>query len=730
MKPLKFKIIETICLMILRKLPAFFIILFSLNAYSQINMVDSLLNKITHTKDDKIKVDSYNALFLEFEYVDTLKARKYLEKANQLATRSNYHIGLADNYLYYGYFEEDKGNLTKALTYYKKALTTCQNNALKKKMAQVKNAFGNAYFKKGEYPLALKNYLSALKIQIADKNEKGTASSYGNIGMVYSNLNNFEDALKYFTIALDLYKKLDNKTGIATVNQNLGNLYAKNQNYDKALEHFNDCLAISKILNDIPAMANANSSIGMVNALIGNFEKAQEHYALALQFLEQYGNQNGIAVINCNLGEVFTELKQYNKANSFLDKSIVIAKSNGDRECLKNAYIALTKLDSLTGNYKGAFENYHNYIAYRDSLNNEQIQANAKASLLEFEYEKKQAIAKAEHQKEIENERALADESTRKQNIIIVFVTIGLITLFIFVLTISYSLKKTKSQNNIIESQKTEVEEKNKAITDSIIYAKRIQSAILPTDNFVKEQLPDSFIIYKPKDIVAGDFYWMENAENNILLAACDCTGHGVPGAMVSVVCNNALNRAVREYGLTEPGKILDKTREIVIQEFEKSEEDVKDGMDISLVALTFSEQNENENRKKNIIVNPSLSHSALALTWAGANNPLWLIRNGDLIEFKPNKQPIGKYAEPKPFTTHKIELKKGDTIYIITDGFADQFGGEKGKKFKTAKFKELLLSIQDKNMEDQKKSIELEFEKWRGDLEQNDDVCIIGVRI
>ena len=275
-------------------------------------------------------------------------------------------------------------------------------------------------------------------------------------------------------------------------------------------------------------------------------------------------------------------------------------------------------------------------------------------------------------------------------------------------------------QKEEIELQKLIVEEKNKAIIDSMQYAKRIQSAILPPEKLIKQYLEKSFILYLPKDIVAGDFYWLEHKDDNILFAAADCTGHGVPGAMVSVVCNNGLNRSVREYGISEPGKILDKTREIIIQEFEKSEEDVKDGMDIALCSLRFEVRG----------LKLKDSETVALLQYAGANNSLWIIRNKEFIEYKPNKQPIGKVDNPKPFTTHTIELQKEDTVYVFTDGFADQFGGEKGKKFMYKPFKELLLSIQEKTMEEQKIMLEQHFENWKEKLEQVDDVCIIGVRI
>jgi serine phosphatase RsbU (regulator of sigma subunit) len=191
-----------------------------------------------------------------------------------------------------------------------------------------------------------------------------------------------------------------------------------------------------------------------------------------------------------------------------------------------------------------------------------------------------------------------------------------------------------------------------------------------------------------------------------VFFAVADCTGHGVPGAMVSVICNNGLNRAVREYGLSDPGKILDKTREIVIEEFEKSNDDVKDGMDIALCSL--------ENN---------------VLEYAGAHNPLWLIRNNELMTIKANKQPIGKFDLQEPYTTHRIELKKGDALYLFSDGYIDQFGGEKGKKLKTSGFKDLLLNIQSKVMKEQYKIIKDNFYEWKGNIEQIDDICIMGIK-
>jgi serine phosphatase RsbU (regulator of sigma subunit)/ligand-binding sensor domain-containing protein len=274
----------------------------------------------------------------------------------------------------------------------------------------------------------------------------------------------------------------------------------------------------------------------------------------------------------------------------------------------------------------------------------------------------------------------------------------------------SNGLKKIIAQRTReIEEQKHILEEKNKEIIDSISYAKRLQQAILPDNKTISEVLPNSFVLYKPKDIIAGDFFWMERVGRSVLFAVCDCTGHGVPGAMVSVVGANSLNRCVKEFNLTQPALILDRLTNLVEETFSHSDNEVKDGMDVSLCALNLD---------------------TLEMQWAGANNPLWILRNNELIEHKADKQPIGKFENRKPFTNHIFHIQKQDVIFLFSDGYADQFGGERGKKFKYSNLKELLLKHASESMEAQCKMFEVEFEKWRGEIEQTDDVCLWAVKI
>ncbi|MEZ4937042.1 MAG: SpoIIE family protein phosphatase [Crocinitomicaceae bacterium] len=265
-------------------------------------------------------------------------------------------------------------------------------------------------------------------------------------------------------------------------------------------------------------------------------------------------------------------------------------------------------------------------------------------------------------------------------------------------------------QNEVLAEQKDEIELKNQDILDSIKYAKRIQDSILPPEERLNTMFTDYFVLFKPKDIVSGDFYWAEKIDGKSLFAAVDCTGHGVPGAMVSVVGNNGLNRSVKEFNLRSPGAILDQLREIVIEAFNaQNNMDVKDGMDIALCSIDY------ENLK---------------LEYSGANNPCVIIRDGEIIETRPDKQPIGQFINKTPFTNTVVDLQKGDTIYVYSDGYVDQFGGDKGKKLKSRPFKNLLLTIQDLPMDRQREKLDNLFEEWRGNYEQIDDVCVFGVKI
>ncbi|MFM7022307.1 MAG: two-component regulator propeller domain-containing protein [Flavobacteriales bacterium] len=270
-------------------------------------------------------------------------------------------------------------------------------------------------------------------------------------------------------------------------------------------------------------------------------------------------------------------------------------------------------------------------------------------------------------------------------------------------------LSVVRGQKNIIEEQKNISIQKNKEIMGSITYAQRIQQAMLPKANQIDEYLKDYFIVYIPKDIVSGDFYYAEEISNKVYFSAADCTGHGVPGALMSVLCSNILTKAVKDMDISNPAEILDMATVLLLQRFQDFGENVKDGMDLAFC---------------------SLDKETLILEYAGANNPLLILRKGHPIIIKADFQPIGMFEHRKAFTNHVIQLQKGDIIYLSTDGYADQFGGPNGKKLKSKAFREFLISISDKGMATQKQMVEEYFLQWKGNLDQVDDVCVFAVRV
>jgi len=384
-------------------------------------------------------------------------------------------------------------------------------------------------------------------------------------------------------------------------------------------------------------------------------------------------------------------------------------------------YVALSTLMNLQYEIKNTETQVLTDLLNKASASSKDNLAAQIADLGEkYETEKKdKEISLLEKDKELNDSKIAAknQEIDQRESTIGIFAFVTFICAVLMFFTIRSNVLRKKA-NKILEAQKSEIEiqkelieEKSREIIDSINYAKRLQQAILPGNDEIKAHLPDTFIYYQPKDIVAGDFYWMEHLDGMTYIAAADSTGHGVPGAMVSVVCSNALNRAVKEFGLRNTGEILDKTRELVIETFEKSDKNVKDGMDISLLRIQNTKERKTE------------------IQWSGANNSLWYFQNNELTEIKANKQPIGKYNNPVPFTTHSKEFTSAASFYLFSDGYADQFSNS-DKKLMTKKFKEVLLSIQQQPMHEQGKQLEKFHIDWKGNMEQTDDVLVIGIKI
>jgi serine phosphatase RsbU (regulator of sigma subunit) len=570
-------------------------------------------------------------------------------------------------------------------------------------------------------------YLRAIEIRKKLGDIRGEGIARANLGSLYNYMKDTVNAIRYLKSSIQLLLKTDSLSDVAFSYMEIGNYYITRGVKDSADYYYDVAYKMLPDIKDLTIHVSAYGNKAMMAEKYNDTQKAIAFYDTAIAIASKLQDMYSLTKMLNNLSVLYLNNKQYDMAIQIATRSEQLSEEHEILVSLKFAYGNLAGMHGEAGNYKEAFHYMRNYSGLTLHMYNieaqrtrEELETQMRLKENRFELEKTQ---KENEKKDAEIRAGNAALQNIRMQKALLFGGLGLVALFgLFMLNRYRVIRKQRQEiekkNTETEYQKHLVEEKNKEILDSIHYAKRIQAAILPPARIVKEYLPESFILYKPKDIVAGDFYWMESppkgeSEGTVLFAAADCTGHGVPGAMVSVVCNNGLNRSVREHGLTDPGKILDKTRDIVIAEFEKSDEDVKDGMDISLVALTHIG-----------------TDSHLSLQWAGANNPLWIIRNGEVLETKADKQPIGKYSDPKPFTTHTIDLQKGDAIYIFTDGFQDQFGGEKGKKFKAANLKQLLLTLQHETMDRQRELLADAFENWRAGYEQIDDVCVIGVRL
>ncbi len=363
-------------------------------------------------------------------------------------------------------------------------------------------------------------------------------------------------------------------------------------------------------------------------------------------------------------------------------------------------------MDSATNNHKSLINNYSLFIAYKDSLNNIEGERNIVSAEMNYLFEKEKELQKS-RQKEIDKVNEL---ERKRQRDIISGIVIVLIILIIFSVFIYRSYLNKNKANKIISHQKHLVDEKQKEILDNITYAKRIQTSIIPTNEYINKYAKNNFVMYKPKDIVSGDFYWATESNNKFYLVTADCTGHGVSGAMVSMLNASILNDVVNQKGILDTGEILNEVRLQVIRSLNpKGTEGVNDGMDCVLCAFDFNNK---------------------ALQYSAANNSFYIIRNKELIVCKADKMPIGLSTKMDNFKTHEIQLQQNDVVYMFTDGYADQFGGEKGKKFKYKQLEELMISVSENPMIEQMDILIKTFDAWMGSNEQTDDVLVIGIKI
>jgi serine phosphatase RsbU (regulator of sigma subunit)/Tfp pilus assembly protein PilF len=672
-----------------------------LQAIAQNNSLDSLLKDFNSAKHDTTRA----TIYVQFSEI------LYLSKPDTVMPLCLKAIELCDK------------NISKANTEEKRTFLQIKSSAC--------NNIGYIYQNKGEIKLALDFYHRGLKIQEEIGDLKGVAQSLNNIGFIFQNQNDIQKTLSYYEKSLAIREKINDKRGIAESLNNLGLVYRKNGDpnckseikdacmragVQKALEYYLRSLKIKEEINDVSGIGISLNNIGGIYGFLKEYDKALDYFKRSLSIREKIQDKQGQSIALNNIGTIYFKKEDYVNAEKFCLQSLEIAKELGFPENIRRTAESLKNIYKANGSDKKAMEMFELSVTMRDSINSKEAQRESQKQHFKMEYEKKAAAdsVRVEQEKKVVS---LQLEHKKNQSY---FLIVGLLLVMIFAVFMFNRFKITQKQKHLIEikeketqQQKILIEDKQKEIVDSINYAQRIQKALLAGDNLLQNNLPEHFVLYKPKAIVSGDFYWgaLRQAQDDgdvFYLAVCDSTGHGVPGAFMSLLNISFLNEAVNERKLLDPAAILNHVRKRIIQDL--STEGGKDGMDCSFAAFDF---------KKN------------KLKYSAANNEIWIVRKNELLELNGDKMPVGKHdKEKQSFTEHEVNLQSGDLVYLFTDGFADQFGGPKGKKFMYKQLQQLFISIANRKAEEQKTELDRAFEEWKGELEQVDDVCIIGVRI
>ena len=574
------------------------------------------------------------------------------------------------------------------------------------------NSKGICYYLLNRESECLESWLKTEKIAKLDNDTNLLLRISNNIAIVYSTSGREKEALKIFKDQKKIYETKKDTGGIVTANINISTII---KNKDSAVLLLNDALYLvqnsasnehSDALTNIYANL-ASKYIDTNSKKTFSLDKAKSSLDSLILYANKQSDNESKILYFATISEYYILKNQYNLALKNAKKGAKLSKQMTgltSPELLSQLYEIHKKLN----NYKKANLYLEEWVENKDSIE----KLSAKEDITKYESEKefeiKRQLDSLKYLDEIRIQQAetkAKEEEIRTQKIIEGVLFVGILLVIGFLGFVYKQLNTTKKQKLVIE-------EKQQEITDSINYAKRIQDAMMTSLVYLKDTLPKSFILFKPKDVVSGDFYWIyKDQEQNIFFTVADCTGHGVPGAFMSMIGTSLLNEIIIEKDIKETDKILSEMRTQIIKSLHQEEDGAqKDGMDISLCKL---------NMKKKTV------------EFSGAHNSLIHISGDELKTYRGDHQPVGLLlGDRKPFTKYKVKLKKNDMLYIYSDGYQDQFGGAKGKKYMAAKFKKQLLKMSNESTDKQMTILEEEFESWSQNYEQIDDVCVMGVRI
>ncbi len=573
---------------------------------------------------------------------------------------------------------------------------------------RAKDFYSSIYEDEGKYNIALKYALEAKGMAEKIGAKKLIAHSAKNIGAVYLDLKAYDTALNYYNEELKQESEIHDTFEIIKALNNIGAVYSDEKNYVQAIKCYQKGLSIAAALHDSITLSAFYSNIGSIYSDKKEYDPALVYDKEAYQIAAARRDYYTLASVATNIGFIYNQEKNYDNGLKYFQKTDSIAKVLGNNNLLLLAFGNIY----ATYKKKNAYDSACQYLWFYDSL--QQMNYNSESSKQIADMQTKYNTQKKEQAIIL-----LTTERKHQQAVIYFILALSALLLaFIWFIYRSYRQKKKINieldvKNRKLSEANAVIAEKNKDITDSINYAKLIQNARLPDKAIITKHLPNHFILYKPKDIVSGDFYFFHKKETSIYLAAADCTGHGVPGAMMSMIGSEKLEYAV--HNASEPAKILGILNTEIRDALKQSEipNTSHDGMDVALCRIDTS----------NGIVH-----------FSGANRPLWITKNlqkGVINEIKPDKLSIGGFTPADQlFGQHEVKPDPGDTFYIFSDGFADTFNGKSGKKLTTKRFRNLILSMQDVPFNEQEHFLDNFIEDWKAGAEQTDDILVIGVRV
>lgn len=640
----------------------------------------------------------------DYELIDSL--RKIIPTKSNSDTTKAFMLGTLA--FHYSYIDLDSG---MKIAFEGLKISNALNHA--KSKAAILNTIGTIYHDQANYKKAIESFTEARKQAELVNDVDMLAVIYANAGNTHNMLGDFTNARKYLFESIEIFKKFKKTHRLTPSYLNIGSMFFQYNMYDSALYYFD--LALTFPTNNRGSIASVHVSKSYCYRNMKQFELAETECLSAIKIAEELKSDYYYYEYISELGSIYLDTKQYDKAEPLLIQSLDYAHKSSLLQSELSNNLKLFQLYQAKKQYAKALDYHLQYFSLNDSINN--AETNKAARELEKKYQNEKKEAQIE---KLNAENHAQETEVKRQNQLLIFAIIGFLLLLIaFGFAIYAFINKKKANNELktlhkeVSIQKNELFDKNKSITDSILYAHRIQKALLTSHSYIKQNLNDFFIVYKPKDIVSGDFYWALKNEKDFYFMLADCTGHGVPGAFMSLLGINFLNELLQELKLKETNEIVNKLRLEIINALTDDNTDtyqMKDGMDGVLCRFNL------ENMK---------------LQYTAANNKIVIIRDGLIIDLKGDKMPIGRSPKDEQlFTAHEFNLLKGDLVYLFTDGFPDQFGGEKGKKLKEKNLKTLLLQNSKLALAQQESTLISYLENWRGNLEQIDDICLVGFKV